>query len=39
MISFGARLTGTETARDALKAFLETPFEGGRHAARRDKLG
>ena len=23
----------------ALKAFLETPFEGGRHAARRDKLG
>ena len=39
MISFGARLTGVETARDALRAFLETPFEGGRHAARRDKLG
>ena len=39
MISFGARLTGSETARDALRAFLETPFEGGRHAARRDKLG
>ena len=39
MISFGARLTGVETARDALRAFLETPFEGGRHAGRRDKLG
>jgi ribose 5-phosphate isomerase B len=39
MISFGARLTGVETARDALKAFLETPFEGGRHAARTAKLG
>lgn len=39
MISFGARLTGVETARDALRAFLETPFEGGRHAARAAKLG
>jgi ribose 5-phosphate isomerase B len=39
MIAFGARLTGVETARDALKAFLDTPFEGGRHAARVAKLG
>ncbi len=39
MISFGARLIGAETARDALRAFLETPFEGGRHAARAAKLG
>ena len=39
MIALGARLLGVETARDALRAFLSTPFEGGRHAARRDKLG
>jgi ribose 5-phosphate isomerase B len=39
MIAFGARLIGVETARDALRAFLETPFEGGRHAARTAKLG
>ena len=39
IIAFGARLLGVETARDALRAFLSTPFEGGRHAARRDKLG
>jgi ribose 5-phosphate isomerase B len=39
MIAFGARLIGSETARDALKAFLETPFDGGRHAGRIAKLG
>ncbi|MGQ5702506.1 ribose 5-phosphate isomerase B [Sandaracinobacteroides sp. A072] len=39
VIALGARLLGSETARDALKAFLETPFEGGRHAARIQKLG
>jgi ribose 5-phosphate isomerase B len=39
MIALGARLIGVETARDALFAFLETPFEGGRHAARTAKLG
>lgn len=39
MIAFGARLIGPETATDALKAFLETPFDGGRHAARIAKLG
>lgn len=39
LIAFGARLIGTETARDALAAFLQTPFDGGRHAARVDKLG
>lgn len=39
MIALGARLIGVETARDALFAFLETPFEGGRHAARVMKLG
>ena len=39
MIALGARLLGVETARDAVRAFLSTPFEGGRHTARRDKLG
>ena len=28
----------SEIARDAMKAFLETDFEGGRHARRVDKL-
>lgn len=35
---FGARLTGPEVALDALRAFLETPYEGGRHQRRLDKL-
>lgn len=39
MIAFGARLIGVETARDALRAFLDTPFAGGRHAGRVAKLG
>ncbi|MFN7174120.1 MAG: ribose 5-phosphate isomerase B [Thermaurantiacus tibetensis] len=39
MIALGARLVGTETARDALATFLATPFAGGRHAARVAKLG
>ncbi len=39
MIAFGARLIGTETAKDALKVFLDTPFDGGRHTARIAKLG
>lgn len=38
MIAFGARLIGVETARDALVAFLSTPFDGGRHAGRVTKL-
>ncbi len=36
--AFGARVLGVETARDALKTFLETAFEGGRHARRVAKL-
>ncbi len=39
MIAFGARVIGSETARDALAAFLSTPFDGGRHSARVAKLG
>ena len=38
VIAFGGRMIGTEVAREALKVFLETPFEGGRHANRVAKL-
>ena len=35
---FGARTTGEEVALDALRTFLGTAFEGGRHQRRLDKL-
>lgn len=35
---FGAQVTDAETAKRAMKVFLDTPFEGGRHAARVDQL-
>lgn len=38
VVAFGARLIGIEAAREALKVFLATPFEGGRHAGRVAKL-
>lgn len=38
VVAFGARLIGAEVAREALKVFLNTPFEGGRHAGRVAKL-
>jgi ribose 5-phosphate isomerase B len=38
VLALGARLIGEEVARDCLKVFLETPFEGGRHASRVAKL-
>lgn len=37
-IAMGARLVGPEMARACLSAFLSTPFLGGRHGARVDKL-
>ncbi|MDF1733145.1 MULTISPECIES: ribose 5-phosphate isomerase B [unclassified Minwuia] len=39
ILALGARVIGTETARDCVRAFLETPFAGGRHQRRVDKLG
>lgn len=36
--AFGARLTGPEVALDALRTFLSTPYEGGRHDRRIAKL-
>ncbi len=38
VIAFGDRTTGQATALDALDAFLNTEFEGGRHARRVEKL-
>jgi ribose 5-phosphate isomerase B len=38
VIAMGARLIGIDTAKDCLTAFLATPFAGGRHERRRDKL-
>ncbi len=38
VVAFGQRVIGTETAREALRVFLDTEFEGGRHAGRVAKL-
>lgn len=38
VICFGGRMIGAEVARDCLRVFLETEFEGGRHRQRVDKL-
>lgn len=38
VICFGGRTTGPGVAEDCLRIFLETEFEGGRHARRVDKL-
>lgn len=34
VICFGERLIGAAVAEEALRVWLETPFEGGRHARR-----
>lgn len=38
VICFGGRMIGADVARDCVKVFLETDFEGGRHVHRVDKL-
>lgn len=38
VVCFGDRLIGVEVAKDALRVFLDTEFEGGRHQRRVDKL-
>ena len=38
VLALGARLIGIETAKDCVRAFFTTPFEGGRHARRVAKL-
>jgi ribose 5-phosphate isomerase B len=39
VLALGARIVGAGVARECLEAFLDTPFEGGRHALRIGKLG
>jgi len=38
VLALGARLIGPDMATACLTAFLETPFEGGRHERRVEKL-
>ena len=38
VLVLGGRTIGSEVAKDCLVLFLETPFEGGRHARRVAKL-
>lgn len=39
VLALGARLIGIEVAKDCLRTFLSTDFEGGRHQRRVEKLG
>jgi ribose 5-phosphate isomerase B len=39
VLCLGARLIGTDVAKDCLRVFLTTDFEGGRHQNRVAKLG
>lgn len=38
VLALGSRIVGVEVAKDCLARFLETPFEGGRHARRIAKM-
>lgn len=38
MLALGERVTGNQVVKDIVRAWLETPFEGGRHQRRLDKL-
>jgi len=38
VLALGARLIGTDTARDCLRTFLATAFGGGRHQRRVSKM-
>jgi ribose 5-phosphate isomerase B len=39
VLALGGRTIGVEVAKDCLRVFLTTEFEGGRHARRVAKLG
>ena len=39
VLAIGARITGVESVIDIVSTFLNTEFEGGRHARRVEKLG
>ncbi|MDX1764972.1 MAG: ribose 5-phosphate isomerase B [bacterium] len=38
VLTLGERLIGSGLAREIVKVWLETPFEGGRHARRVEKI-
>jgi len=38
ILTLGARLTAEPQAREIVAAFLDTPYEGGRHQRRLDKI-
>lgn len=38
VLAIGARIIGIESAKDAMRAFLSTKFEGGRHKKRVEKI-
>jgi ribose 5-phosphate isomerase B len=38
VLCLGSRIVGAGVAQDILVAFLDTPFEGGRHASRVTKI-
>ena len=39
VLAMGARIIGEQVAKDCLREFLVTSYEGGRHVRRVDKLG
>ena len=38
ILTIGARVTGIGVALDIVRTFIETPFAGGRHSARLEKI-
>ena len=38
VLALGGRVLGVEVAKDIMQSYLETQFEGGRHAKRVDKI-
>ena len=38
LVSLGERVTGIETAKEIVRTFLSTPFQGGRHPRRIEKI-
>jgi ribose 5-phosphate isomerase B len=38
VLALGARVTAPETALEIVRTFLDTPFAGGRHQRRLDKI-
>jgi ribose 5-phosphate isomerase B len=39
VLSLGARIVAPELAREIVELWLDTPFDGGRHARRVDQIG